>query len=93
MNRAETRRIQKKLGLQKHVRSLSRNEKFERIRQNIITGKKKEEEMKDVIRLQSNAKKEIVDNSKISSLATELMIKEGLSYIDALEKAKKTYVS
>jgi len=91
MNRRERRNLEKRLGLQKHMKTLTREEKFERIRQNIIEGKKKEEEMKETVRVMQGGDKDKVDNNKIASMATDLMIKEGMSYIDALEKAKELY--
>lgn len=83
--------MEKRLGITKHRKNLPLHERMESIRQNIEEGKRKQEEMKEVRRLQEEGKKEEVDNNKIASMATDLMIKEDLSYIDALEKAKKLY--
>lgn len=91
MNRRERRSTEKKLGIAKHVKHMSRNEKFERIRQNIVNGNRKQDEMKDSVRVSTNKKNDEVDNNKIASKATELMVKEGLDYIDALEKAQQIY--
>jgi len=91
MNRRDRKSLEKRLGISKHLKKLSRTEKFERMRNNILEGKKKEEEMKEVVRLQLAGKKDEVDNNKIASMATDLMIRDGLSYIDALEKAKESY--
>lgn len=88
MNRREKRNLEKRLGVTKHVKSLPRAERFERMRQNILEGKKKEDEMREVVRLQLEKKTEQSINSKVATIATDLMVKEGLSYIDALEKAK-----
>ena len=90
MNRSERRRLEKKMRINEYVKKLSREEKFERIRQNIIEGNKKQSNMSETVRIQDNNKKDQVDNSKIASLATSLMISEDLDYIDALEKAKET---
>jgi len=92
MVRRERRSLEKKLGISKHTKTLSRKEKFERIRQNIIEGNNKQKEMKEVVRLQYQGNQDQIDNSKIASLTTELMIKENLDYIDALEKAKEQYM-
>jgi len=91
MNRRERRNLEKRLGLQKHAKTLTREEKFERMRQNIIEGKKKEAEMKEMLRVKENGEQDKIDNNKIASMATDLMIKDGMSYIDALEKAKELY--
>jgi len=91
MNRKERKSIEQKIGLKKHLRSLSRKEKFKRISQNISEGFKKQEEMKEVVRLQTQSNQDQIDNNRISSLATELMINENLDYIDALERTKETF--
>jgi len=91
MNHREKRRMQKKLGILKHKNSLPRNERFARLRENILEGKKKEKEMKEVVRLQKEGKKDEVNNNRIASITTELMIKKKISYIDALEEAKEIY--
>ena len=89
MKRRELRQLEKKMGLSKIKKNMSRNERFELMRQNIINGKKQEEEMKDLRRRQEQANQDQVNSNKIASIATELMIKNGISYIDAIEEAKK----
>ena len=89
MNRTQRKQMEKNLGLTKYKTKMSRKEKFEMIHQNIIDGNKKQTEMKENIRIQKDVKKDEVNNNKIASRTTELMISEGLSYIEALEKAKK----
>jgi hypothetical protein len=91
MNKKEIKQLEKRLGLNKFKKTLTRQQRFDRMRENIIAGRKKEEAMKEVVRLQKEGKVEEVDNNQIASIATDLMISEGLSYIDALEKAKETY--
>jgi len=91
MNRKERKQLEKRLGLNKFKKTLTRQQRFDRMRENIIEGRKKEEEMKEVVRLQKEGKVNEVDNNQIASLATDIMINEGMSYIDALEKAKQTY--
>ena len=87
MNRSERKKMEKRLGVNKQT--LTREQKFEKIRQNIISGNMKQNEMKEVIRRQVNQKKDQDESNKIASMATSLMISEGLDYIDALEKAKE----
>lgn len=89
MNRKERRRIEKQMGIQKHKRSLPKNARFDLLRQNIAEGKKKQEEMKENRRLQENREEDRKQSIDVASKATELMIQDGLSYIDALEKAKE----
>ena len=89
MNHKERRKLKKNLGILEHKNKIPRNQRFELMRQNIAEGKQKENQMKEVRRLQNQGKQDEIDNSRIASLATDLMIKENLSYIDALERAKK----
>jgi len=88
MNHKEKRQMEKKLGLLAYRKKLPRAERFELIRQNIIAGKKKEAELKGEVVRQENKADDDAKSNQIASLATTLMITEGLSYIDALEKAK-----
>lgn len=89
MNRRERKRIEKNLGL--HKKKLTRQEWFNKVHENMLAGKEKQEQMKETVRLQLGAKKDEVDNNKIASKATELMLSENLSYIEALEKAKELF--
>ena len=89
MNRRDRRRMEKQLGIQKHKKGLPRNARFELLRQNIEEGKKKQDEMKENRRLQENREEDRKQSIDVASKATELMIKEGLSYVDALEKANE----
>ena len=88
MNHKQKREMEKKLGLLAYRKKLPRAERFELIRQNIIAGKRKEAELKGEVVRQENKADDDAKSNQIASLATTLMITEGLSYIDALEKAK-----
>lgn len=87
MNKKERKHLEKQFGIHKYKKSLSRAKRFELMRENILQGKRKQEEMKEVRRLQENREEDNKQSIDVASKATELMIKEGLSYIDALEKA------
>ena len=91
MDRKERRRIEKRLGITKHKKTLSLSERMESVSQNIELGKQKQIEMLEVRRQQEGNKSNEIDNNRIASIATELMIGKDMSYIDALEKAKEVY--
>lgn len=91
MNRIDRRKMEKNLGITKHKKTRSFSKKMESLRQNIIEGKKKEKEMREVRRLQEQGKEDEINSNRIASIATGLMISKSLSYIDALEEAKKVY--
>ena len=88
MTRIERRKLERKFGLDVQKKSLPRNQQWEMIRQNIIAGKKKQGEEKETVRVQENAAKDQANSAQVASLATTYMVKDGLSYIEALEKAK-----
>jgi hypothetical protein len=90
MNRRERRSIEKRLGITEHRKSMTFNKRIESIRQNIIEGKNKQNGMKENQRVQENKENDQAESNQIASLATELMVKNGLSYIEALEEAKKS---
>ena len=83
--------MEKRLGLDKYKKSLPRAQRFEMMRQNIIEGLKKEADMKELRRRQENESDDKVASSKISSIATDLMINKGMDWVQAQEKAKEIY--
>ena len=91
MNRAERKKMEKSLGIAKHKKSMSRSERFETMRGNIEHGKKLQEEMKEVRRLQNSGKIDEIASARIASIATDLMINHDVSYTEAQEKAKELY--
>ena len=88
MNRRERKLLEKRFGIKKPK---GLNKWAEAVRANIEHGKAKQENMKEVTRLQERNVDDATASSIIASKATELMVSEGLSYIDALEKAKDLY--
>jgi len=91
MNRRERKTMEKRLGLDDYKKSLPRSQRFEMMRQNIIAGKKLEEDMKDLRRRQENEKSDTIASSRISSIATDLMINKGMDWVQAQEEAAKIY--
>jgi hypothetical protein len=91
MNRSERRKVAKKYGINNSFTKLFKQKKYDEIRQITIDNHKKHEEFKENVRIEANRKQDEIDNGKIASLATSLMVNDGLDYIDALEKAKEIY--
>lgn len=91
MNRRERKAMEKKMGLDDYKKSLPRAQRFEMMRQNIIQGKKIEEEMKDLRRRQDNEKSDNIAASRIASIATDLMINKGMDWVSAQEEAANIY--
>jgi len=91
MNRRERKLMEKKLGLDKYKKGLSRAQRFEMMAQNIMEGKKKEADMKEFRRQQENESSDKAASSRISSIATDLMINKGMNWAEAQDKAKEIY--
>lgn len=91
MNRRERKHMEKQLGIANHKKSLTRAERFEMMRQNILHGKQMEEKMKENRRLQEQRKIDEGSAQRISSIATDLMVNKGVPYVEAVEKAKEIY--
>jgi predicted S18 family serine protease len=91
MNRSERKKMEKVLGISKHKKSLTRTEKFEMMRQNILHGKELQNKMKESRRVQDQKKIDESSAQHISSIATDLIINKGVPYVEAVEQAKEIY--
>lgn len=90
MNRRQRRQMEKKMGITKYKQSMTSKEKINRITKSSKEGKEKEKKMKETLRIQNQKDEDQKFSNEIASLATTLTISENLSYIEALEKAKKS---
>ena len=90
MNRTERKKLEKQMGLGKYKKSLTRSQRFEMIVDNIKNGKKLQDEMKEVRRLQEQGKLDEISANRIAFISTELMVK-GVPYVDAINQAKEIY--
>lgn len=88
MNRKQRRRMEKQLGISKQRKNFDRKTRFEIMYRNIQEGKKREEEMRDVVRRQKQGIEDETNSIQINELATNIAENEGIPYIDAVEKAK-----
>jgi hypothetical protein len=91
MNRQQRKHMEKQLGLHKMKKKMTREQRFEAMRQNIEEGNQRQEEMKEVRRLQEEGRQEAIDSARISSIATDLMVNKGMSWVESQEKAKEVY--
>jgi len=91
MNRQQRKKMEKDLGIHKSQKKLTRQQKFDLLEKNISSGKAKQEEMKDVRRLQEQASEDQIIQKQIASRATTYMIKDKLPYGEAYEKAKEDF--
>lgn len=89
MNRKERRATSKKLGIMQYQQKLPFDKKLNLIRNNILSGKKLDEEFREETRLNIQSQLEEKESQRIYSLAESIAKNEGIPMIDAIEKAKK----
>ncbi len=91
MNRKSRRNMEKQLGITKIHQKKSIQQKLKEIGSNLESGRerKAKTERARVLQKQETSEEEIT--AAINSIATTLTISEGLSWYDAIEKAKETY--
>lgn len=92
MNRRERRSMSKKLGILQYQQKLPLNKKFELIRENIVAGKKRQDEVKEEIRIQTNKFLEDKESDIINHLAENIAKTKKIPIIDALEEARQEYL-
>ena len=89
MNRAERRKLEKDLGITKHRQQMTMKDRLKNLQQNIQAGRERNTQAEENRRLQENSAADAAQDQEISSLATSIMIKEGLSWYESLESAKR----
>ena len=92
MNRRDKRHMSKRLGIMQFQMKLPRNKKFELMRENILAGKKREEEVKEEIKQQTNKFIEEKEVQIISHIAEDLAKLKNISITDAMEEARMKYI-
>lgn len=88
MNRRKRKQKEKELGIANHRKNLSRQQKFELMRRNIIEGKKRQKEMEELRRLQEQQNTDKQASREVTQKATKIVEEENIPYIDALKKAQ-----
>jgi len=91
MNRKEKRSTSKRLGIMQFQQKLSRKQKFDLMHENIITGKKTQEEFKENIRQQINSQIEEKESQIILHLAEDIAKRKNIPVIDAMKEAQTEY--
>lgn len=91
MNRKERRRMSKKLGILEYQRKLPRNKKLNLIRENILSGKQAEKEMKEYVRQQINNQEDEKESLVIFHLAEFISKSKNITADDALIEARMQY--
>ena len=91
MNRKERRLVSKRLGIMGYQQKLPLKKKFNLIRENIIAGKKREQEVAEEVRRVQNLSQDERDSENIQFLAENIAREKKIPVLDALEEAQKKY--
>ena len=91
MNRKERRNMQKMLGLNKHYKNETRDEKFARWADNQENGKRMMEDMKEKVRITQNMSAEEKESHAIEVLGQKIAQKKQIPLIDAMVEAQVQY--
>ena len=89
MNRRQKRQLEKQMGITKHKQSMSMEKRVKMMGENV---RDTQEKRKETDRRVTQERIDRENSEKVATLATTLMVTEGLSYIDALEKAREQVV-
>ena len=93
MNRRERRNVEKKLGLTKHYKTLSKTAKFDLQAERIILGKQRHEETREKIKQSLNTQDASIETTGIYTIAQTIITSKKIPIADALEEAKEIYSS
>jgi hypothetical protein len=88
MNRTERRSVEKKLGLTKHYKTLSRSAKWDLQAERIILGKQRQEETKEKIKQSLTEQNDAIESKRIFTIAESIAKTKNISISDATEEAK-----
>jgi len=91
MNRKERRRVQKQLGLNDFYKKETRDQKWERWRENQENGKRMMGDQKERDRVMQNMTTEEKESQEIAILAQKISAKKEIPLIDAMVEAKNLY--
>ena len=91
MNRQERRRVEKQLGLNKVFKNLTRKEKFDLMQERIETGRQKEAEMKENVRVYVQQVDEDTASKVIFTMSETIAKVKKIPVIDAQQEAELQY--
>jgi hypothetical protein len=92
MNRKERRLTSKRLGIMSYQQKLPLNKRLNLMKENIIAGKKREQEVKEEVRQKTNEFIQEKESQIIHHLAEDIAKRKKIPIIDALEEAKQEYM-
>jgi len=93
MNRRERRSMQKQLGLVKFYQKQTKEQRTERIRENIENGKRMHKENTEKVRVMQNMTAEEKESAEIALLAQKIAMKKGVDLLEAMDEAQTQYKS
>ena len=91
MNNRERRKIQKQLGLNKHYKKETREQKWQRWRDNQENGKKMHHDYLNQVEVSIHEQSDQKISNIIQHLAEDIIKREKIPMIDAMVKAQEQY--
>lgn len=91
MNRRERRHVEKSLGLHKHYKKETREQKWQRWRDNQENGRRMMEEKANEVATMIQAMDDMKQSDVIQSLAEAIAKRKGIPVIDAMLEAQEEY--
>lgn len=91
MNRRERRNVQKQLGLNKHYKSQTREQMFERWRDNQENGKRMMGDKAEEVRVSLQEQADQKESDIITSLAEVISKRKNIPLIDAMVEAQEEH--
>ena len=91
MNRRERKQMEKNLGLKKHYAKMTREQRFEKMRDNQENGRRLEAEMKQKVAISLQSQEDEKESNSIANLAEGIAKAKQIPFIDAMEEAKVEY--
>ena len=91
MNRRDRRAASKRLGIMEYQSKLSRNKRFELMRENILLGKQQDEEFKKKVQQSLEEQEEEKESQIVYNLAEDIAKHKKIPVIDAMAEAQSKY--
>lgn len=88
MNRRERKKVERQLGINKAKAKMPMSKRLQKLGENVRSSKNKNKEIEDKRRVDKQKQEDDLLTQEINSLATSIVMSEGIPYIQALEKAK-----
>jgi len=91
MNRRERKHMEKQLSLDKFYKKMTREKKFEKMRENQENGRRMQTELKEKIKISLQEQDDQKESDVIANLAENIAQRKKIPVIDAIVEAQEQY--